>query len=83
MTSKKWFLLWFFLTFAFVVTANIVALLTYFSARIYLLITQDIPIDVYLPGFMKLIKGTSFGGFIFGCGCWWIYYQGYKKNRNR
>lgn len=79
MTSKKWFLLWLLLTFAFVVAANIVALLTYFSAKIYLLITQDIPIDVYLPGFMKLVKSISFGGLILGCGCWWIYYRQENK----
>ncbi len=38
---------------------------------------------LYAIDFMKILKGSIVGGLIGAIGCWWIYYQGYKKNRNR
>ncbi|PBI81347.1 hypothetical protein EDF78_11775 [Rahnella sp. BIGb0236] len=33
--------------------------------------------------FMKTIKAGVFCGVLAGSGCWWIYYQHYRKNRYR
>lgn len=33
--------------------------------------------------FIKAVKAGIFCGGLAGSGCWWIYYQHYRKNRNR
>lgn len=33
--------------------------------------------------FMKSIKAGLFCGFLAGSGCWWIYYQHYRKNLSK
>lgn len=33
--------------------------------------------------FIKAIKAGLFCGGLAGSGCWWIYYQHHRKNRNR
>jgi hypothetical protein len=33
--------------------------------------------------YVKILKGSIAGGLIGAIGCWWIYCQHYRKNRNR
>ncbi len=78
MTFKRWFLLLITLIFAFVVTADIIIFVMYFAAKLYLYVVRDVPLTTYLPGFLRLIRGASFGGLIAGIGCWYIYYKNEK-----
>lgn len=77
MTFKKWFLTLIFLIISFVMMADIIVIAIYVAAKIYLHLIRDIPFGVYLPGFWRLIKGSTIGGIIAGIGCWYIYYKNY------
>ncbi|WP_280115119.1 hypothetical protein [Enterobacter cancerogenus] len=35
--------------------------------------------EIQTSELLRILKATSFGGFILGCGCWWIYYR--QENR--
>ncbi|EDW6064627.1 hypothetical protein YT14_002778 [Salmonella enterica subsp. enterica serovar Oslo] len=78
MTVRKWLVLLIFLIFSFVITANFIMLVTYVAAKLYLYVARGISFETYLPGFLKLIKGASFGGIIAGIGCWCIYFKNSK-----
>lgn len=43
----------------------------------------DVPFEIHIDDLIKYSKAATFAGIIVAVGCWWIYYQGYKKNRNR
>ncbi|WP_310606960.1 hypothetical protein [Buttiauxella brennerae] len=75
MTYQKWFLSLIFLIISFVLMADIIVIVTYVAAKIYLHFVRDIPFGTYLPGFLRLIKGATIGGVIAGIGCWYIYYK--------
>ncbi|EAS2900308.1 hypothetical protein DTC83_06595 [Salmonella enterica] len=78
MTFKKWLVLLIFLITAFVFTMNVVVCAIYITAKLYLYIVRNIPVDTYLPGLLRLVKGASFGGVIGGIGCWFIYFKNEK-----
>lgn len=78
MKYKKGLLSLVFLMLSFALMADIVVLLTYGAAKLYLYFVRYIPFNTYLPGLLRLIKGASFGGMIADLGCWYMYYKNEK-----
>lgn len=50
---------------------------------VYLYVTEKIKIDVYSYDLKKLFKVSLFCGVVGGGGCWWIYYQHYRKSKRK
>lgn len=75
MTDKKWILLFFLFLSLSVLTMNLIGLVIYAVAKIYLHFVRDVPFLTYLPGLYKVMKGASFGGIVAGIGCWYVYYR--------
>ncbi|TPW41870.1 hypothetical protein FKM52_10925 [Mixta tenebrionis] len=81
--ASKWFSIFVYLLIAFptgifiaAVTMQIVIKLFYFSLN-------GSSLNLSSIDYLKILKGSIAGGIIGAIGCWWIYYQHYRKNRNR
>ncbi|ALR75097.1 hypothetical protein [[Enterobacter] lignolyticus] len=75
MNQKKWLLSFALILVALVLTMDIIALLTYFIAKVYLYFVRDIPFKVGLAELIRIVKGASFGGLIVGIGCWYVSFK--------
>lgn len=82
-STSKWFLIFIYLIISFPVGVFVAVVIAHFLIEIVLFLIFGQPFYLYEIDFMKILKGSIVGGLIGAIGCWWIYYQGYKKNRNR
>ncbi|PJX57132.1 hypothetical protein CWM63_21600 [Klebsiella sp. F-Nf9] len=83
MNRKSWFFIFFYLFFACNVAMIVLFLIIYVLISGYLLLVYHIPFELIWSDTWKYTKAACFTGALIATGCWWIYYQGYKKNRNR
>ena len=83
MMKKSWFIIFFYLFAACNIAMIIIFLFLYVLIRIYLLLMYQIPFELVWADTWKYTKAASFAGSLIAIGCWWIYYQHYRKNRNR
>ncbi|VDY64281.1 Uncharacterised protein [Shimwellia blattae] len=83
MREKPWSLILFYLLVACNVAMIIAFLFLYILIRVYILLAYQIPFELVWEDTWKYTKAASFSGTLIALGCWWIYYQHYRKNRNR
>ena len=79
MIIKKWISLLLFLLVICIITLNATALFIYILSKVYLYMIESKSFEIQTSELLRILKATSFGGFILGCGCWWIYYR--QENR--
>lgn len=78
MKDKKWLLSFILILLALVLTMNIIALLTYFFAKVYLYFVREVPFEGNLFELLRVIKGASLGGLVVGVGCWYASFKNKK-----
>lgn len=78
MKDKKWLLSFIFILLALILTMDLIALLFYFFAKLYLYFVRDVPFEEDFSELIRIIKGASLGGLVVGVGCW---YASFKKER--
>ncbi|HFH0422640.1 TPA: hypothetical protein ACGHLA_000591 [Salmonella enterica subsp. enterica serovar Bovismorbificans] len=78
MNERNWLLSFILILLALILTMDIIALLTYFFAKVYLYCIRNVPFEMTSTELVRVIKGASFGGLIVGIGCWYIYFKNSK-----
>lgn len=81
MSRKRWFILFTYLIAASVVGMIIIALAAFFFSQFFLLIFHGIPLAFSISDLIRYLKAASFAGTVIGCGCWYIYYRHYRKQK--
>lgn len=80
---SKWFLIFIYLVITFPVGIFIAAVSTQILIKLFYFFCQGLSIELSNIDYARILKGSIVGGIIGAVGCWWIYYQHYRKNRNR
>lgn len=83
MTFKKWLSVFVYLLTSCAFGMNIFVVLLLYGVSFFFWAMFDVPFEIHIDDLIKYSKAATFSGIIVAVGCWWIYYQGYKKNRNR
>ncbi|HCM1918896.1 TPA: hypothetical protein N3A33_004943 [Salmonella enterica subsp. salamae serovar 28:r:e,n,z15] len=78
MNEKNWMLSFILILLALILTMDVIALLSYFFAKVYLYYIHNIPFEINSTKLGRAIKGASFGGLIVGIGCWYITFKNRK-----
>lgn len=78
MKDKKWLLSFIYILLALILTMDIIALLFYFFAKLYLYLVRDVPFEGDFSELIRVIEGASLGGLVVGMGCW---YASFKRER--
>lgn len=79
----KWFLVFIYLLIAFPIAIFVAAVSTQILIKLFFFFFNGLSINLSSIDYVKIFKGSAAGGIIGAIGCWWIYYQHYRKNRNR
>lgn len=82
-SASKWFLIFIYLVIALPVGICIAAVVMQILIRLFYFFLHGLPLNLSSIDYMKILKGSIVGGVIGAIGCWWIYYQHYRKNRSR
>ena len=80
---SKWFLIFIYLLIAFPVGIFIAAVTMQILIRVFYFFLDGLSLNLSSIDYVKILKGSIAGGVIGAIGCWWIYYQHYRKNRSR
>lgn len=80
---SKWFLIFMYLMISLPVGIFIAATATQILIKLFYFFFYGLPLDLSSIGYLRILKGSIAGGIVGAIGCWWIYYQHYRKNRNR
>lgn len=72
-----------YLIIASVVTIFLSFLLLQICVELFFLIFYGLTFQISNIDVLKCLKAGLGGGVVAGLGCWWIYYQHYRKNRIR
>ena len=81
--KRNWLSSMAYLTVASVIAIFIIFLLLQIGVELFFLFFYGLPFQISNIDIWKCLKGGMGGGIIAGVGCWWFYYQHYRKNRNR
>ncbi len=81
MSNKNHFVLFIYILFACVIGMNIVAMVSFISTGLFLLVFHNVPFALPLDDIVKYSKAASFAGVIIAIGCWYMYYRHYKRYR--
>lgn len=81
--KRNWLSLMAYLIIASVVAIFLGFLLLQICVELFFLIFYGLSFQMSNIDFWKCLKAGLGGGVVAAIGCWWIYYQHYKKNRNR
>lgn len=82
-SASTWFLIFIYLAIAFPVGIFISAATIQVLIKLFYFFLNGLPLNFSSIDYVKILKGSIAGGIIGAIGCWWIYYQHYRKNRNR
>ncbi|RJT27433.1 hypothetical protein D6029_02215 [Buttiauxella izardii] len=82
MIFKKSLLVFIYLFTSCVFALNVFVVLLFIMARLFFFVMYDVPFEISISDLTKYIKAASFAGSLISVGCWWVYYQHYRKNRN-
>lgn len=80
---SKWFLIFIYLLIAFPVGLFIAAVTMQILIRLFYFFLDGLSLNLSSIDYVKILKGSIAGGVIGAIGCWWIYYQHFRKNRSR
>lgn len=81
--KRNWFSLMVYLITVSVVVIFLSFLLLQICVELFFLIFYGLPFQISNIDIWKCLKAGFGAGVVAGIGCWWIYYQHYRKNRNR
>ncbi|MGQ9454129.1 MULTISPECIES: hypothetical protein [Leclercia] len=81
--TSKWIMILIYLIITLPASVFMAVAVTQILALIFSFIVYGSPIDITSIDFIKILKGSVGGGVIGAVGCWWIYYQRYRKSKNR
>ncbi|MGR2858988.1 hypothetical protein FY046_23470 [Erwinia sp. 1181_3] len=82
-SASKWFLIFIYLAIVFPVGIFISAVTMQILIKLFYFFLNGLSLNFSSIDYVKILKGSIAGGIIGAIGCWWIYYQHYRKNRNR
>lgn len=78
--TSKWLLILIYLMISLPLSVFVAVVATQLSITLFLFLFYGQQIDLSTIDFLKLLKGSIAGGTIGAVGCWWVYYQRYRKN---
>lgn len=81
--TSKWVFIFIYLAITFPAGIFIAATITQILIRLFYFFYQGVSVDLKTINYINILKGSFAGGIIGAIGCWWIYYQHYRKNRSR
>lgn len=81
--ASKWFLIFIYLIISLPVGIFVAAIATQILIKLFYFFFQGASLDLSSIDYLKILKGSIAGGIVGAIGCWWIYFQHYRKNRNR
>lgn len=81
--TLKWFLIFIYLVTTLPVGIFIAAIATQVLIKLFYVFFHGLSLDLSTINYIKILKGSIAGGMIGAIGCWWIYYQHYRKSRFR
>ncbi|MGC0953776.1 hypothetical protein WKH09_10175 [Pantoea agglomerans] len=82
-TTLKWFLIFIYLVITLPVGIFIAAIARQVLIKLFYVFFHGLSLDLSTINYIKILKGSIAGGMIGAIGCWWIYYQHYRKSRFR
>jgi len=80
-TTLKWCLIFIYLVITLPVGIFIAAISTQVLIKLFFVFFYGLSLDLTTINYVKILKGSIAGGMIGAIGCWWIYYQHYRKSR--
>ncbi|WP_041691982.1 hypothetical protein [Erwinia billingiae] len=80
-SSLKWFFIFIYLMISLPGGVFISAITIQILIRLFFFFSHGLPLDLSSIDYVKIFKGSIGGGVIGAIGCWWIYYQYYKKDK--
>ncbi|MEM6162709.1 hypothetical protein AAH446_19540 [Erwinia sp. P6884] len=80
-SASKWFLIFSYLIVTFPIGVFIASTATQILIKLFYFFFLELPLDFSSIDYMKILKGSIAGGVIGAIGCWWIYYQHYRKKQ--
>lgn len=80
-SASKWFLIFIYLIIALPIGVFIAAIATQILIMLFYFFFHGLSLDLSSIDYVRVLKGSIIGGIIGAIGCWWIYYQHYRKNR--
>lgn len=82
-TALKWLLIFIYLVITLPVGIFIAAIATQVLIKLFYVFFHGLSLNLSTINYIKILKGSIAGGMIGAIGCWWIYYQHYRKRRFR
>lgn len=79
----KWLLLLLYLVISLPIGIFVATVASQVLIRMFYFITSGLTMDLLSIDYVKILKGSVVGGVIGAIGCWFIYYQNYRKKRSR
>jgi H+/Cl- antiporter ClcA len=79
--KRNWLSLMVYLIIASVIAIFLSFLLLQICVELFFLIFYGLSFQMSNIDVWKCLKAGLCGGVVAGIGCWWIYYQHYRKNR--
>ena len=83
MTFQKWLSVLVYLLASCTLGMNVFVVLLLCGIRLFFWIMFDIPFEIFVDDLIKYSKAATFTGVTIAIGCWWVYYQRYRKSKNR
>ncbi|EIW9479581.1 MULTISPECIES: hypothetical protein [Klebsiella] len=80
---SKWLLILLYLVIALPIGIFIATVATQVVIKLFYFITSGLSMDLLSIDYVKILKGSVVGGVIGAIGCWFVYYQHYRKNRRK
>jgi len=79
---SKWLLILLYLVISLPIGIFIATVATQLLIRLFYFLTSGLAFDLFSIDYVKILKGSVVGGVIGAIGCWFMYYQHYRKNRH-
>lgn len=80
---SKWLLSLLYLVIALPTGIFIATVATQILIKLFYFSTSGLTVDLLSIDYVKILKGSVVGGVIGAIGCWFVYYQHYRKNRRK
>jgi len=82
-SASKWFLILIYLVISLPIGIFFSAIAVQVLIKLFYFFLHGLSLHLSSTDYVKILKGSIAGGLIGAIGCWWIYCQHYRKNRNR